>query len=100
MWLRRGCLLAGLLAALALASTPADARARHHRSPAKPRAFHSCSSLVGYARRHFAVTHGVAEPAVQPVVEPTTQGAPPPGAQTTNAPTAGTSFSTTNNQEE
>jgi Beta propeller domain len=82
--------------------------ARHVR----PRAFASCAGLVRYARAHFAVTHGLPDPSLRPVVEPplgapTAQSSPtaaPPPA--TAAPTQGNtnatgtpSYSTTNVQE-
>src|SRR5947208_10867651 len=100
--------LAAFLSLVAATALPADARTLHHPSRAKvqPRAFRSCAGLVGYARRHFAGTHGVPEPTVTPVVEPGTRApgtSAPPTA--TNAPqtsggSATSTFSTTNNQEE
>ncbi|HEY3018873.1 MAG TPA: beta-propeller domain-containing protein [Solirubrobacteraceae bacterium] len=103
-----------LLAALALAALPAEADAKQlHRPPAakvRPRAFASCTDLVGYAGRHFAVTRGVPAPAVLPLGQPVARPVPAPGTQPPSSapeaqpvaaqPTADTTFSTTNNQEE
>jgi Beta propeller domain len=91
---RRAGLLAGLLMAL-VAAVPAAARPH-----LRPHAFRSCAQLVRYARAHFAVTGGVPETAIGVDSPPRT----PPGAvapTTTNGATgsAGTSFSTTNDQE-
>src|SRR3954447_26513137 len=86
-----------LVLALAL---PALAQGR-----GRPHAFASCAGLVGYAQRHFADTRGVPSrplPAVAPPVMrpgPPQQGAPQ-AATPTAAEGAGTTFSTTNNQEE
>src|SRR3954447_9337517 len=85
-----------LVLALAL---PALAEGR-----ARPRAFASCAGLVGYAQRHFADTRGVPSRPVIGISEPmTAQPAPPAeGAapQAASPTSAGTSFSTTNVQEE
>src|SRR4051812_8842445 len=72
---------------------------------ARPRAFASCASLVGYAQRHFADTHGVASRPVIAIGAPVpsahpsrpTEGAAPQASAPTSADT---SFSTTNVQEE
>ncbi|HEV3228456.1 MAG TPA: hypothetical protein VGY97_03200, partial [Solirubrobacteraceae bacterium] len=126
MW-RRAWLLAGLplLAAAALAGllflSPAPARTaaraaaplapRKLRAPkaerVRPRAFASCAGLVAYARQHFATTHGVPDPPIQPVSEPVPTRAPGAPAPAASAPAQGgatngttsTSYSTTNVQE-
>jgi len=107
MW-KRGGSLAVLLALLAVAS-PADARTLHRPSAAKvrPRAFASCANLVGYARRHLAVTHGVSAPHVAAIGAPPAAAVPVsnnPSAPQAATPTSGAAetptFSTTNNQEE
>src|SRR5437763_8134862 len=99
--------LAAVLSLLAAMALPAEARTLHHPSRAKvqPRAFRSCAGLVGYARRHFAATHGVPEPTVTPVVEPGARAPGTPAPTATSAPqtsggSATSTFSTTNNQEE
>ena len=103
--MRRGAAVLPVL--LALAAVPAPALARRRAAHVHPRAFASCERLVGYERRHFAVTHGVPEAAPLPLFEPPI-GAPlragsgvPRAAAPQRAGTtvAGTSFSTTNNQE-
>ena len=73
----------------------------------RPRAFASCEALVGYARSHFAVTHGLPEPPMTPLVQsaPVSKaaGGPVSGAATATdggSATSSTGFSTTNNQEE
>jgi hypothetical protein len=98
----RAWVVAGLLAA-AIAPPAADARAPRHPGGAqvRPTAFASCASLVGYARRHLAVTRGVAEPPLRPTSGPT----PAPQVQAQGqadavAPSAAGAFSTTNNHEE
>jgi hypothetical protein len=96
----RVAILAAVLWAL-----PAPAFALPHASKLRPHAFASCSRLVGYARRHFAATRGVAENVPRPLSEPRTplvaQGAPKAAAPTDGGSTPGgsASFSTTNNQE-
>jgi hypothetical protein len=78
----------------------------------RPRAFASCAGLVRYARAHYAVTHGVPDPSLRPVVEPAVAApiaqSSPTGAQApaTAAPAPGNtnatgtpSYSTTNVQE-
>src|SRR3954469_8664650 len=72
---------------------------------ARPHAFASCAGLVGYAQRHFADTRGAASRPVPAVAPPVMRPGPPqPGAPQAATPTAaegaGTTFSTTNNQEE
>src|SRR3954451_17648467 len=72
---------------------------------ARPHAFASCAGLVGYAQRHFADTRGVPSRPVTAVAPPVMRPGPPQqGAPQAAAPTAaegaGTTFSTTNNQEE
>jgi hypothetical protein len=94
----RAWVAAGLLA-LAAVPPAADARAPRHPAAAhlRPKAFASCASLVGYARRHLAVTRGVAEPPLRPVGGPV----PTPQAQgQAQLMSAAPGFSTTNNQEE
>jgi hypothetical protein len=99
-------LLATTLTATCLV-TPCVADARRTPSHAQPRAFASCAGLVDYARRHFAVTDGVAAPAVRPLVPPgptgigvSQDGSMPPAVVPAQS-TAGSapSFSTTNAQE-
>src|SRR5437763_17117473 len=95
--------LAAFLSLLAAMALPARARTLHHPSRAhvQPRAFRSCANLVGYARRHFASTHGVPEPTVAPVAEPAArvpQGATPPTASPQSSAGSTGTFSTTNNQ--
>jgi hypothetical protein len=93
---RRTAVVVGLLI---LGALPASAGARNVR----PRAFASCASLISYAQRHFAVTHGVPDPVLAPVDQPTVFGGPvttnaqatPQAAGNTTTP----SFSTTNVQE-
>jgi hypothetical protein len=103
--MRRGAAVLPVL--LALAAVPAPALARRRAPHVHPRAFASCERLVGYERRHFAVTHGVPEAAPRPLFEPPI-GAPlraGSGAPRATAPqragttVGGNSFSTTNNQE-
>ena len=77
----------------------------------EPRAFGSCASLVGYAKGHFALTHGWPEPPVTGVAATTSVGsghgttatgsvATPSAAIAAGGGGAGTpSFSTTNDQE-
>jgi uncharacterized secreted protein with C-terminal beta-propeller domain len=114
---RRAWMLACLLTLVVLPGSAAG-RAPHHRANphrraalrVRPRAFASCANLVGYAQSHFAVTHGYAEPPVRPFNGPALLGPP----QATNSPAspspatqgastgtggAGTTYSTTNNQE-
>ena len=57
----------GAPAALALDRPPA--------SQVQPRAFGSCASLVGYAKGHFASTHGWPEPPITGVATATSVGA-------------------------
>ena len=103
-------LVVAVVVAALLAPAVAVARPLHHPRLAqvRPRAFASCADLVGYAGRHFAVTHGIPARGVAPLVQPTpmpfpAEGAPQgsaPAAPVAAEPTAGTTFSTTNNQEE
>jgi beta propeller domain-containing protein len=93
----RGRVVVVLLTLLAVAAAPAAARVR-------PRAFASCQGLVAYAEDHFAVTHGVPS---RPIVEvapsaPVARPQAPEAATPTGAAQdgAGTTYSTTNNQEE
>src|SRR5438067_1919777 len=103
--MRRGAAVLPVL--LALAAVPAPALARRRAAHVHPRAFASCERLVGYERRHFAVTHGVPEAAPLPLFEPpigeplrASSGVPRAAApQRAGTTVAGTSFSTTNNQE-
>lgn len=107
--------LSGL--ALPLPANPALARRAHpqghprrhagprRRAHQRPRAFASCAALVGYARAHFATTHGIPEIPIRPLSEPET--AVGGGVRATAAPQAagenpagtGVTYSTTNNQE-
>ena len=48
-------------------ATAASSLLRPSAAQVRPRAFASCDSLVSYASSHFAVTHGVPEPAVVPL---------------------------------
>jgi hypothetical protein len=103
---RRQWLRTLLVLWLLLAAVPATAGAAA--PSARPQAFSSCASLVGYAQKHFAVTHGVPDPPLTPVE---TLAAPPvalvPGQSNEQtaaaAPAAGAApaqdFSTTNDQE-
>jgi Beta propeller domain len=103
---RRTSLLA---VALALGAVPAPALALQRGARVRPRAFASCARLVGYARTHFAVTHGVPENSPRPLSEPSIAAPSPAGRASpptaappvVNAGTSagGTSFSTTNDQE-
>ena len=94
-----------LLVVLALACAPAGALARASRQ--RPRAFASCARLIGYERAHLAATHGLPELAPRALAEPavnapTTAGAVSPQAsaqENVGTNSAGTSFSTTNDQE-
>ena len=93
----------GAPAALALDRPPA--------SQVQPRAFGSCASLVGYAKGHFASTHGWPEPPITGVATATSVGAThgttstgalatPSAAVAAGGSGGGTpSFSTTNDQE-
>jgi hypothetical protein len=105
----------GVLAGVVMpAGAPAAGGRQHHRARqhrtrlARPRAFASCASLVGYARHYLALTRGVPEtpagPVSAPVASPTpvfsgvpapAPGAMPPGVSTTG----GAAYSTTNDQE-
>ncbi len=70
----------------------------------RPRAFPSCPALVSYAGKHFAVTHGLSEPAIAAAGAPLTTAPVPKASAVAGAATASpggsTSYSTTNNQEE
>jgi len=100
---------AGALVASA-ASSAAPALHRPTAAQVRPRAFASCPALVGYARAHFAVTHGLPEPPMTPLGVSTTaapapkaSGGPVAGAAAATDGGSGTSstgFSTTNNQEQ
>ena len=108
---RRSWLLTGLGLALLLAS-PAGAWAlkRPVGAQVRPTAFASCASLVSYAKAHYAVTHGLPEPPIEPVAVTTSTATPgaKSAAGTAAAPSAASpadtggstpSYSTTNNQE-
>jgi Beta propeller domain len=97
-----------LAVTLALGAVPAPALALRRAAHVRPRAFASCTRLVGYARTHFAVTHGMPETSPRPLSEPLIAAPSPSGSASpqTAAPVgnagttvSGTSFSTTNNQE-
>jgi Beta propeller domain len=107
-------LLALAACAVLAAASPALARRTHRHARAHaharvhPHAFASCARLVGYARSHFSVTHGVPETPVRGLSEPTSiapnpaptragQAAPPAAAEVASG--SGSSYSTTNNQE-
>ena len=96
------------------AGAPAAGDRQHHRARVhrgavtRPRAFGSCASLIGYARRYLALTRGVPETPVMPVGEPVASPAPvfsgapapAPGAVSPGVSTAGgAAYSTTNDQE-
>jgi hypothetical protein len=96
---------------IALVVLPAPALARRSAAHVRPRAFASCARLVGYERAHFAVTHGVPETSLRPLSEPSIAAPLASGTGNATAPNAaplerggttesGTSFSTTNNQEQ
>jgi hypothetical protein len=65
----------------------------------RPRAFASCRGLVAYAEQHYAVTRGVPS---RPLVEvaPSAPVARPQAPEAATPTGAGTTYSTTNNQEE
>jgi len=108
MWRRASLVLALLVPIFGIQSGRALARVPHHRTvgSARPVTFTSCADLVGYARRHFAVTQGLSEPAIGAFdPSPAPAARVPLGAssqQAAAAPTtsaASPSYSTTNNQE-
>jgi hypothetical protein len=112
MGMRRRELFTCAVLGLAALPVPAAARTLRHVPLAnvRPRAFASCTNLIGYARNHFRVTHGLPEPPVTPISAPAAYGpqgvsAPAPASSTpsTGGSATGTanspSFSTTNNQE-
>ena len=68
-----------LAVTLALGAVPAPALALRRAAHVRPRAFASCTRLVGYERTHFAVTHGVPETSPRPLSEPSI-AAPSPSA--------------------
>ncbi len=97
-----------LLFTLGSAALCAPAQAVAAVSRVRPRAFASCTSLIGYGRVHLARTHGVAELSPRPLSEPavstpstTVAASPdvPAPAENSGSTASGTSFSTTNNQE-
>ncbi len=103
-------LIAAVAGALAASAASSSAPVLHPTAAqVRPRAFASCDALVGYARRHFAVTHGLPEPPMAAFVE---SAAAAPGSKATGGPVTGaatadggsgtssTGFSTTNNQEQ
>ena len=109
------CTGAVALTSAVVAPTAAPAAHQHVRqlSPVRfrrlpsPRRFASCAGLVRYASRHFAQTHAVPETPVRPVDTPSatptpggTTNAPAPTAQGVSSGTSGTTYSTTNNQEQ
>jgi uncharacterized secreted protein with C-terminal beta-propeller domain len=112
--MRRALLLGAtagvLVTALAGSTAAVAAPGLLHPSAAQvqPRPFSSCPALVGYARSHYAVTHGVPEPPVTPVAETTAAPAKratapvatPAATAGNSAATGSTSYSTTNNQEQ
>src|SRR2546423_15148669 len=93
-----------MLAAVLLA-LPAPAFALRHPSRVRPHAFASCKRLVGYARKHFARTRGLAENVPPPLSEPSApavmRSAPKAAAPTHTGPASrrSGSFPTTNNPE-
>jgi hypothetical protein len=96
-----------LAVTIALGAVPAPALALRRGAHVRPRAFASCARLVRYERTHFAATRGVPESSPRALSEPAhavapraDSSAPQTGAPTESAGTgAGSSFSTTNNQE-
>jgi hypothetical protein len=97
-----------LAVTLALGAVPAPALALRRSGHVRPHAFASCTRLVGYARTHFAVTHGIAESSPRPLSEPSIAAPSPSGrvspqaaapVENAGSTVSGTSFSTTNNQE-
>ncbi len=110
---RRAWLLTGFAGALLLAwpVTAAWALKQPTAAQVAPHAFGSCAALVGYAKGHYASTHGLPEPPMEGIatttsVTPSVVG----GSRGSTAPAAsaaasdagsgsGTTFSTTNNQE-
>jgi len=97
-----------LALSLALGAIPAPALVLGRASHVRPRAFASCTRLVGYERAHFAVTHGVPETLPRLLSEPSIAAPSPSGsaspqaaapAENAGTTVSGTSFSTTNNQE-
>lgn len=109
------CVGVGVLAGVVVpAGAPAAGGRQHlrghqHRSAVgRPRAFASCASLVGFARRYLALTRGVPETAVVSVGEPVASPAPVSSGIPAPAPGAappgtslpgGAAYSTTNDQE-
>jgi hypothetical protein len=112
---RRSWLLAGVGAALALAwpvaGTPSLGRPLP--SAVRPHAFGSCAQLVGYAQSHYATSHGIPDPPMVGVATATSLGVAGGAKSAAASPSAssgavngsaadtgaGTSYSTTNNQE-
>jgi hypothetical protein len=95
-------------AAPAAHGRPRERARQHHPAARRPHAFASCASLVGYAHRYLALTHGVPEAPILPVDQtvsspaPVASGAPTPapGTAQPGAPTnGGAAYSTTNDQE-
>lgn len=121
MW-RRTWLVAGLATVL-VAPAPAAARVKHAHPRVKhahkhvkhthkhvrPRAFASCTALVGYAKGNFAATQGRPDPPLAPLTVsslapvPVSGGSagtqPQAASNTTAASSPSPTFSTTNNQE-
>jgi hypothetical protein len=97
-----------LLIALTAGALWVPAQAGASLARVRPRAFASCTSLIGYGRVHLAATHGVPELSPRPLSEPavstpstTVAASPdvPAPAENSGSTASGTSFSTTNNQE-
>jgi hypothetical protein len=112
-------IFATAVAATALATTPAAATASKHgprprrmHAQIRLRTFSSCAGLVSYARAELRRTHGTAEGPIAtgapvftgtpgPVATTAPTSAPVAGAPTTGGGSgAGTSYSTTNDQEQ
>ena len=69
----RGWLLTGVAAALLLAwpVTASWGFKRPTVAQVRPHAFGSCAALVGYAKSHYASTHGLPEPPMEGIATTT-----------------------------
>ena len=72
--MKRVLLLVAAVGAVTAASAASSAFAaatliRPTAAQVRPQAFASCPALVSYAKSHFAVTHGLPEPAVEPAAQ-------------------------------
>jgi hypothetical protein len=105
---RHAALIIAVTAVPLLGAAPASARRVPAHARIRPYAFASCAALVGYARAHFTVTRGLPEMPVRALSEPTNvaggtgaagiRAAAPQGAAESSQG-AGSTYSTTNNQE-